>query len=183
MFCDHFFHIIKLPKKRDLTNCNNWRGITLLSIPSKILSRIKIDRIKTAVDAKIRQEQASFREGKGCCDQVFTLRNIIEQYTEWQRQLIINFIDFEKAFDSLHRESLLKILRHYGVPSKIVEMIKAFYVEFNCSICCSSDACFKVKSGVRQGCVMSALLFIIGIDTVMKSTLRGDNTGRPRLCR
>lgn len=90
---------------------------------------------------------------------------------------MINFIDFEKAFDSLYRESLWKILRHYGVPSKTVEMIKAFYLEFNCSIGCSSDACFKVKSGVRQGCVLSALLFLIAIDWVMKSTLNSDNTG------
>ena len=48
-------NIVKLPKKGDLTNCNNWRGITLLSIPSKIFSRIIINRIKTAVDAKIRR--------------------------------------------------------------------------------------------------------------------------------
>lgn len=82
-------NIIKLPKKRYLTNCNNWRGITLLSIPSKRFSRNIIDRIKTTVVAKISQEQADFREGKGCCDQVFNLRNIIK---------------------------LWKILRHYGVP-------------------------------------------------------------------
>ena len=83
--------------------CHNWRGITLLSIPSKIFSKIIIARIKRAVDNKLRSEKAGFRKGRGCCDQVFVLRNIIEQCTEWQRQLIINFIDFEKAFDSIHR--------------------------------------------------------------------------------
>ena len=70
----------------------------------------------------------------------------------------------------------MKILRHYKIPSKI-ELIKAFYLEFNCSIGSSSDACFIVKSGVRQGCLMSALLFILAIDWVMKSTLNGNNTG------
>ena len=101
-----------MPKKGDLTNCNNWRGITFLSIPSKVFSRIIINRINSAVDANIRQEQAGFRKGRGCCDQdlVLALRNIIEQCTEWQRQLILNFIDFEKSFDSIHRESLWKIL-------------------------------------------------------------------------
>ena len=88
---------------------------------------------------------------------------------------MINFIDFEKAF--IHRESLWKILRHYGKPAKIVELIKAFYLEFNCSIGSSSDACFIVKSCVRQRCLMSALLFILAIDWVMKSTLSGNNTG------
>jgi hypothetical protein len=58
-----------------------------------------------------------------------------------------------------------------------IELIKIFYLEFNCSVGSSSDAYFLVKSGVRQGCVMSALLFTLAIDWVMKSTLSGDNTG------
>lgn len=56
--------------------------------------------------------------------------NITEQCTEWQRQLIINFIHFEKAFVSIQRDSLLKILRHYGIPSRIVNLIKG-YTELN----------------------------------------------------
>ncbi|KAL5010020.1 hypothetical protein ScPMuIL_012325 [Solemya velum] len=163
-------NIIKLPKKGDLSNCNNWRGITLLSIPSKAFSKIIIDRIRTAVDKQLRQEQAGFRKGKSCCDQIFVLRNITEQCTEWQRQLIINFIDFEKAFDSIHRESLWKILRHYGIPAKIVQLVRMFYTEFKCSV---GDS----KSGVRQGCVMSSLLFILSIDWVMRSSLSDGNTG------
>ena len=63
----------------------------MLSIPIKIFSKIIIARIKTSVDNKLRSEQAGFRKRRGCCDQVFVLRNIIEQFTEWQRQLIINF--------------------------------------------------------------------------------------------
>ena len=75
-------NVIILPKKGDLTNCNNWGGITLLSIRSKIFSKIIIARIKTAVDNKLRSEQTVFRKGRGCCDQVFVLRNIIEQCRE-----------------------------------------------------------------------------------------------------
>lgn len=56
-------NIIKLPKKGDLTNCNNWRGITLLSIPYKNFSKVIIVRVKTAVDSKLREEQAGFRKG------------------------------------------------------------------------------------------------------------------------
>ncbi|RUS68624.1 hypothetical protein EGW08_023614 [Elysia chlorotica] len=112
--------IVKIPKKGAHSDCNNWRAINLLSIPSKILSKIIIQRISEAVDQQLRNEQAGFRKGRGCCDQIFTLRNIIEQCTEWQRQLYINFVDFEKAFDSIHRDSLWRILRAYGIPEKIV---------------------------------------------------------------
>jgi hypothetical protein len=71
--------IIKLPKKGDLTNCNNWRGITLLFSSSKILSRIILNRIKRRIDNKLRREQMGFREGRSCTDQVNTLRIILEQ--------------------------------------------------------------------------------------------------------
>jgi len=96
--------IIKIHKKGPLSDCNNWRGVTLLSTPSKILAKIIIQRIFSAVDQQLRQEQAGFRRGRGCADQLFTLRNIIEQCTEWQRQLYINFEDLQKAFDSIQRQ-------------------------------------------------------------------------------
>jgi hypothetical protein len=72
---------------------------------------------------------------------------------------------------------LWKILRHYSIPSKLVDLLKAFYAEFKCSVGSSPNTSFHVKSGVRQGCVMLALLFIIAVDWVMRSTLSEDNTG------
>ena len=66
-------------------------------------------RLSLAVNEVLRKEQVSFRKGQGCTEHI-SLRNIIEQRHEWQRGLYINFIDFQKAFDSVHRES-------YGVFS------------------------------------------------------------------
>ena len=167
--------IIKIPKKGNLQDCNNWRGITLLSVPSKILCKIIIQRINQAVDNQLRKEQAGFRKDKSCIDHIFTLRNIIEQCTEWNRQLYINFVDFEKAFDSIHRESLWKILRTYGIPTKIIQVIQAFYKNFTCNVG-STKLNFEIKSGVRQGCVMSSILFNLAIDWTMRKT----NEGPPR---
>ena len=141
--------IVKIPKKGDLTNCNNWRGITLLSIPSKIFCNIIIKRLSIAVNKVLRKEQAGFRKGRGCTDHIFTLINIIEQCTEWQRELCINFVDFEKGFDNIHRDSLWRIPHTYGVPPHIVDLIKLFYENYICTIG-QSDIAFKVKSGVRQ---------------------------------
>ena len=168
--------IIRIPKKGDLTDCNNWRGITLLSVPSKILAKIIIQRISNAVDNKLRKEQAGFRKHRGCIDQIFALRNIIEQCIEWQRQLYVNFVDFEKAFDSIHRESLWKILRNYGIPCKLVHLIKSFYNNFRCSVR-HNDTFFDIKTGVRQGCVMSAVLFNLAIDWVMRRTTEDSPRG------
>lgn len=168
--------IIKIPKKGNLSDCNNWRGITLLSIPSKILCKIIIKRIGPALDKILRKEQSGFRSGRGCTDHIFALRNIIEQSTEWQRELYVNFIDYEKAFDSLHRDSLWKILRSYGIPPKIIAIIKQFYLNFSCTVG-TSDLSFDVKSGVRQGCVMSGLLFIVAVDWVTSRATEDANRG------
>ena len=104
-------HITILPKKGDLTQCGNYRGIMLLSVPGKILSRIILSRIKSKVDEKLRPNQAGFRSNRSTTDQITTLRIILEQSKEWNSQLFVNFIDYKKAFDSLDRTSLWKILR------------------------------------------------------------------------
>ena len=62
--------------------------------------------IEGAIDVKLRQEQACFRRGKGCTDQIFAIRNIIEQSIEWNAPLCIGFIEFKKAFDSIHHSTL-----------------------------------------------------------------------------
>jgi len=79
--------IIPLPKKGDLTDCNNWRGIMLLSVPGKVFSRVLLNRMKSAVDQLLRQEQAWFRQGMG---QTFSLRQIIEKVTEGQKTCKLN---------------------------------------------------------------------------------------------
>ena len=162
--------ITRIPQRGALSDCNNWRGITLLSVPSKILAKIFIKRISDAVDAGIRKEQAGCRKEQECTDQIFTLCNIIEQCTEWQRQLYytvyISFVDFEKSFYRIHRDSLWHILRAYGIPLHIIQIILSFYHNFTC-IVGSSSLNFQVKTGVHQGCVMFAVLFNLVIERVM----------------
>ncbi|XP_065450154.1 uncharacterized protein LOC135983272 [Chrysemys picta bellii] len=161
--------IVKISKKGTLSDCNNWRGITLLSVPSKVLCKFIVQRILEGVNSVLRKEQAGFWKGHGCTDQIFTLRNIIEQSLAWQWQLYKNFIDFEKAFDSIHRTSLWRVLWVYGIPFRIINVIKSFYFNYTCSVD-RSELSFEVKTGVRQRCVMSAILFNTAIDWVMQRT-------------
>ena len=79
--------IARVPKKGNLMDCGNWRGITLMAVIAKIMGRIIIKRIKDGTDAKLRNEQAGFRTGRGTIEQIFILKNIIEQSIEWNNNL------------------------------------------------------------------------------------------------
>ncbi|XP_066022503.1 uncharacterized protein [Pocillopora verrucosa] len=81
---------VKIPKKGALKNCKKSRGITLLSVPRKILAKIIVQPIAETVDQHLRREHPGYWKAKGSTDQIFILRNIIEQCTECQRQLYIN---------------------------------------------------------------------------------------------
>ena len=74
--------IIKIQTKGDLSNCNNWREVTFLSIPSKILTRIILNRIHNTVEQHLRKEQSGFRKHRICVDLINILRIILEQSIE-----------------------------------------------------------------------------------------------------
>ena len=61
-------HLVKIPKKGDLNNCSNYRGITLLSVPGKVFNRVLLERMKEAVNPQLRDEQAGFRQNRSCTD-------------------------------------------------------------------------------------------------------------------
>ena len=121
-------YLIKIAKSR----CDNFRGITLLSVPGKVLNKIFLERMNGEVDKTLREEHAGFRQDRSCTDQIATLRIIVEQSIEWNSSLYVNFVDYEKAFDSLDRETLWNILRHYGAAMKLVNMIKNSYEGMSC---------------------------------------------------
>ncbi|KAK1804745.1 hypothetical protein P4O66_003597 [Electrophorus voltai] len=125
--------IVKLPKKGNTDDCNNWRGITLLLVPGKVFCSILLRSLQHAVDEILREEQAGFRAGRSCSEQIYTLRNFIEQ--------CIEFIDFKKAFDSVHRGSLWKILRAYSIPQWFVNVFQNLYI--------SSSCCVRTDDGYR----------------------------------
>ena len=93
-----------LPKKGDKSDCHNYRGISLVSVGSKLLSNMILFRLRDAVDKVLRGEQCGFRKGRGCVDQVFTLRFIIEKSLRCPTPLVLSFIDYEQAFDYIDKE-------------------------------------------------------------------------------
>ena len=91
----------------------------------------------------------------------------------------INYIDFKKAFDSIHGDSLWKILELYGIPFKYINIFKALYRDSSCCVRTreGNTEMFSILTGVRQGCILSPFLFLIVMDFVMRKTTEGHNFG------
>lgn len=129
--------IVGIPKKGNLADqWNDWKGVTLLSIPSRVFCKVIIMRIENVVDTTLRKEHwVGFRRGPERNNWAYIHSRdhdslygalILEQSNEWQRNIYINFVDFEKEFDSVHGRNLWKVLRHYGIPAKVTKIISQF---------------------------------------------------------
>ena len=91
--------VITLPKEGSLQQCHNYRTISLISHPCKVMLKIILNRFKPQVEKIITEEQAGFRAGGSTTEQIFRLQISCEKYLQHQQDLYHVFIDFKKAFD------------------------------------------------------------------------------------
>ena len=91
--------VITLPKKGNLQQCQNYRTISLISHPSKVILKIILNRLKPQAKKIITEEPAGFRAERRTTKQIFNLRILCEKYLQYQQDLYHVFIDFKKAFD------------------------------------------------------------------------------------
>jgi sorting nexin-29 len=116
--------IVPNHKKGDKIDCNNYRGISLLSTAYNILSNILLARLTPDFNAIIGDHQCEFRRNRSNIDQIFYIRQILEK--KWECNGAVNqlFIYFNKAYDSVKRKVLYNILLEVGTPKKLVRLIK-----------------------------------------------------------
>ncbi|BHF65507.1 E3 ubiquitin-protein ligase huwe1 [Sparganum proliferum] len=166
--------LVPILKKGDKTRCENYRGISLIDVAAKIFAIVLLRRFQAVRDSRTRPNQAGFRAGRGCADQIFTLRRILEFRHSYQQPTAVCCVDFAAAFDSVHRESLWRIMALDGVPAKIIAMIKAYYRSTTARVLVRNNLSqpFGIRSGVRQGCILSPILFNYAIDWILERALR-----------
>ncbi len=100
--------------KGNKEECNNYRGISLLSVPGKIYGRILYERMMKITDKSVGDEQAGFWKGRGCVDHMFAVKILVEKYLEKNRKLFAAFMALEKAYDRADRKGLWETLRVMG---------------------------------------------------------------------
>ena len=128
---------------------------------------------------RLLEEQAGFRSGRGCIDQIFIIRQLTEKYLEKDKKMYAAFIDTEKAYDKVWRTDLRVTLKGYGVRGKLLGSIKALYKESKACVRVEGKVTeeFMVEQGLRQGCPLSPWLFNVFLDRVVREAMVGFQGG------
>lgn len=168
-----YMNIIPVPKSGELSNTNNYRGISLMCIIAKMYNRLILNRIRSVINPKLRRNQNGFRPKRTTVAQILTLRRIIEGVKANHLPAIITFIDFKKAFDSIHRAKMMRILKAYGVPPNLLRAIEQMYTNTWARVQTPDGDTeqFNISAGVLQGDTLAPFLFIIVLDYAMRQAM------------
>lgn len=162
--------MVALAKAGDPLVMDNYRGITLLDVCGKVYVNVIHGRIRHHLCNQLLPEQHGFRPGHGSGGAISSMRRLTELHIEFNSPMSAAFVDFRKAFDSINREALWRVLAARGVCPKIVQLIKNLYSGCAASLQLNgaTSRSFPMTSGVRQGCPMSPTLFNTYFDFVTR---------------
>ena len=175
--------IVPILKKGNPRQCKNYRGITLLNICYKILTNIMLGRIKCYAEQSIGEYQNGFKSGRSTVDAIHAVKQIVEKCCENNIELHIVFIDFKQAFDSLERNVLLRDMKEIGIPNKLIRLTRMTMRNSKANVltCEGISKEVEINKGVRQGDGLSATLFNIALEGVVKaSSIEGTLRERAR---
>jgi hypothetical protein len=153
-----------IPKKdKDVRYLKNWRPISLLNTDYKIMTKVLAVRLKQVLPSVINPDQVAYLKGRYIGQNIRTILDIMEYTKDNNEDGIIAFLDFEKAFDSIDWRVIDEALEKFNVGPVFRNMVKYVYTNISSCVtnCGFSSQEFKVTRGVRQGCPLSAYLFII----------------------
>ena len=151
----------------------NWRPVTLLNTDYKILTKTLSRRIEKALPDIIHQDQFGFIKGRYIGEPVRFVQDLINKYDEEKKEGIIMQLDFEKAFDSIEWNFIFEALKKFNFGDQFIEFVRCCYT--NIQSCVQNNGFttkwFELERGVRQGCPLSCLLFILSVE-IMGNRIR-----------
>ena len=159
--------ITLLPKKnKNKLYIKNWRPISLLNTDYKLIAKIFASRLQNVLPSVINYDQSGYLKNRYIGQNIRLLEDVSTYTNFYNLPGIIFSIDFEKAFDSINWSFLLKTLKCFNFGTKFISYIRTMYNNIESTVINNgtSDKFFKLHRGVRQGCPLSAYLFIIAIE-------------------
>lgn len=171
-------HLYK--RKGNRQACDNHRGISLLSIAGKILARVLLNRlIKHLENGLLPESQCGFRKNRGTIDMVFAARQLQEKCQEQNSDLYSTYVDLTKAFDTVSREGLWRIMAKYGCPTKFITIVRQLHNGMQARVQDGGESSepFSVSNGVKQGCVLAPTLFSLMFSAMLTDAFAGTDIG------
>ena len=160
-------------KKGDLGLAKNYRGITLTSIAAKIYNALLWNHIEPKMDNILRKNLNGFRRNRSTTSEILTIRRILEGVRAKNLQATLIFVNFTKAFDSIHRGKMEKILLAYSLPKETIAAILILYRNTQVEVRSPDEDTeyFNIVAGVLQGDTLAPYLFIICLDYVLRTSI------------
>jgi hypothetical protein len=148
------------------SECSYYPGLSLLSTSYRILSNILLSRLSPYIDEIIGDNQCN----GSTTDQNVCTREILEKIWECNEIVYQQFTGFKKACDSLRREVLYNILVKFGVPEKLVRLIKMCLSETYNEVRIGKylSDCFPIQNGLKQGDALSPQLFNFALEYAIR---------------
>ena len=169
-----FLQSVMIPiEKKNVVRCEGFRTISQISLASKVVLRILAKRIKSKSEEFLGKDQFGFRSGRGTRDAVGVMRCLSERSIEFNQDLYVCFIDYEKAFDRVNWRKLMEILQNIGVDWRDRRLIATLYMSQTAAVRLNYELTepSEVGRGVRQGCLISPTLFNIYAEAMIKYAL------------
>ncbi len=164
-----------IPKKlkEDQRNPQNYRGITITSSVYKLYCYVLNRRLTQWADDHnvLFDEQNGFRSGRCTVDHIGSLTHVVEHRIKKKQSTYAAFIDFSKAYDRIDRNLLWHKLSHIGVAGYMLQALKSLYQGVKCTVRVNGylTEWFSVTCGLKQGCILSPLLFNLYANDLIQS--------------
>lgn len=166
-----------LPKNgKDLRWLKNWRPLSLLNTDYKIIAKLLATRLQDVLPKLINEDQAAYIKNRYIGENIRKIIDIFEFTCNKFNPGIAIFLDFEKAFDTISWDFLHMTLDTFNFGPYFKNWVKILYNKPVCSVINNgiSSETFEIKRGIRQGCPISALLFLL-VAEIMAIHIRCDN--------
>lgn len=170
---------VPLPKKNNTTRCEDHRLISLMSHTLKIFLKVIHYRISTKCESAVGSSQFGFRRGLGTREALVATQVLVQNCYDQRKDVAMCFIDYEKAFDRVRHQKLVQILRRLDIDQKDVRCIENLYWNQSAAVRVDNEitGAQQIFRGVRQGCVLSPLLFNLYSENIFQEALEGQEIG------
>ena len=163
-------------KKGNRKLLDNWRPISLLNTDYKIIARVLSQRLQKVIYKIVSTDQTGYIKGRSASDNLRLVQDVIDFCNIFEEKGLILFLDFKQAFDCINHEFLFETLKMFNFKDSFIHWIRVLYNNAKGKIINNGwiSEPFSIKRGVRQGCPLSALLFIMVVE-IMASRVRSNS--------